>query len=483
MADYLKIPKRERGKGEYVYCSKCKTNVNNLCKNSGKRIHTCKFPQLHRYKAVYLVPDTGGLRLSTHFNTRDYKEFKKQAIAFFEEMDSYDITLNNYNQIKEMLRERKRQQKTKKVKAKEAKRKTIVDINRIPVKVSKKPLAYKDVVQMYLDYMSDVDVPDYKKKKYAKKYIDELSRYFTHFAIVLKRLGHNPAKFPINHIGEDEVSGLHNYFENEEKDDGSPKFGPHTYNKGMAVMRKLFRYLNDEKEYNIKDPFVGVKEKVVVKDDIKTIRMDEFKKLLSVIKPENGFAIKKDRNRTYRTNFYKDWMKDAFRLALETGERRDGIAYMTWDNVNMDAQIIRLRNHKVSNMQKREVIRKIPITVGLKNLLYEMGYNEKKDSKEFIIGNEYNTRKTVMDLISKAFDHFWKLTDIDKGDKISFKHLRKTYATLMMKHFGDDASKITGQSVDTIIKHYLDKEAIMVKARHLTLSQIESKLGSESIKN
>ena len=58
---------------------------------------------------------------------------------------------------------------------------------------------------------------------------------------------------------------------------------------------------------------------------------------------------------------------------------------------------------------------------------------------------------------------------IGSEEVYTLKHLRKTYVTTIYSSVGDDASKLTGQSVDTIIKSLLDKEMILAAAQNFDL--------------
>ena len=68
-------------------------------------------------------------------------------------------------------------------------------------------------------------------------------------------------------------------------------------------------------------------------------------------------------------------------------------------------------------------------------------------------------RITMMDLISKAFTHFFN--QIGSSKKLVFKNLRKTYVSSAYKHFGEKARILTKHaSVEIIQKHYTDREIL-----------------------
>lgn len=476
---HLIIPQKKKGVGEYIFCRKCNRNVSTKCFENGKKIYTCKYPERQNYKASYFVPDSGNERIVKLFETRDYNTFKKEKLLFFEKLQKMGLNAQNVHAIRQMLKAEKEGRPTKLEKVPEEPEALEIELVEEQATNVEKPMNYKRVCQLFLDYMQDIGVPDYEKKNYSKKYVEEIANYLNHFATVLQRLHRIAATFPINKIGVAEVSALHHYYENEKNHKGEKKFGNHAYNKGMLVMKKLFRYLVNELDYALKNPFEKVKEKSTTPKEVDSVSLAEFEQLLEVITPENGWAIKHDRNRSYKMNHYQPWLKQAYRLAIETGERRDGLAFMRWSNINMKTSIIRILNHKLSNMEKQEIIRKIPITKSLKKLLLEMGYEKFKATDQYLIAPEQANRKTIMDKISKSFNHFIQKAGIER--ELSFRHLRKTYATLMYKYFGESAGQITGQSIDNIIKNYLNKEVIMLQAKNLTLEKMETKVNNLKI--
>ena len=103
----------------------------------------------------------------------------------------------------------------------------------------------------------------------------------------------------------------------------------------------------------------------------------------------------------------------------------------------------------------------------------KLGFNKFKDSDQFLICPEHENRTTVKSWISKSFTHYWKLTGNDP--EISFKHLRKTYVTLMYSLFGDKTKAVTDLNVDTILEFYLNKKKIGSQAKNLSLTELDDK--------
>jgi hypothetical protein len=103
----------------------------------------------------------------------------------------------------------------------------------------------------------------------------------------------------------------------------------------------------------------------------------------------------------------------------------------------------------------------IPITKALKELLLELDYNDNIGSDKYIIGtNDKTTLKTRIDVVSKAFTHYWVFTGYEK--KAQLKHLRKTYLTALVQQFGEKANLISSHSgIDVLKKHYVNDQELI----------------------
>lgn len=94
------------------------------------------------------------------------------------------------------------------------------------------------------------------------------------------------------------------------------------------------------------------------------------------------------------------------------------------------------------------------------NFLIELGYNDKKNSDDYIIYPERVAKSTtIMNDISKGFTHYRKGTGITKN--ISLKTLRKTYITWVNQAMGTDTGLITSHSTEEVIeKYYIDPKIL-----------------------
>ncbi len=88
----LIIDKRDKVKGLFTYCQKCKSVIESRkCKNTGKRLGTCKSTDKHVFKAVICVPGTTGKKRKTRvFKTRDLFEAIRLKNEFVKELNQLD---------------------------------------------------------------------------------------------------------------------------------------------------------------------------------------------------------------------------------------------------------------------------------------------------------------------------------------------------------------------------------------------------------
>ncbi len=457
MSKRLKIPKRDRGKYEYIKCGKCKQVIGETCPLSKKKIGSCKFSHRHKFHLRYYVPNSGSQYITKTFNTKDYLEFKKQAREFIESLEGAVFEEEN---TEEKL--------SKKVATdvKDQNQKVSVAKNVEPIL----DLSFKSLFLRYVDYLNGINVPAHKYTPKDKKTIKDYIRHIKNFKEALQLKGVEVGSMLITEIGDMEVGYYHEYLVKTKKEDGSPRFSARTYNNRMADNRAFFNYVKDVLGINVTNPFEDVKKKFVKRKNF-IVELSEFEELLKVVNKRNGEYEQSDRGKIYIRNHYRTWLKDAFKLALYTGERRDGIVLMRWNFVDLKERIITLPNYKVNRIKDVDKDRLIPITVDLYNLLKKMGASKFSETENYLICPEHENRASVKDWISKSFTHYWKLLGFNP--EVSFRHLRKTYVTLIYSQFGDKTKAVTDQNVDTILEYYLNKRSIVAQAKNLSLHDLE----------
>jgi len=428
----LVVNKRDLVKGLFVYCKKCDYIIDSrMCNTSGKRISTCKYKDQHVFKAIVAIPGTDGKKRKTRiFNTRNTQEAIRLKFEFDEELIQMDYQSNQNHKMKEIS----------------------------------KPQLLIECMTMYVGYLNNSGVESHKIKTRSKGHIAEAERFFKYFCLCLKanQIDHNI--FRVDQLNDRIVGMLHQYILNK------LGYKNKTYNKFISLFRQFTNWLIDKKGYAILNPFNEVTRRKVTTNNVTMTKL-EFEKLLAVITKENGEKIFKNKD---KRNLYRAWLPDAFRLALETGLRREEFMTLRFNDIkeNEEGELLFIQqdNFKVNRINgiddndEGKQVKNLPITFGLRALLTELGYHEKRGSEKFIIAPyESSSRITMIDVVSKAFTHFWSKTGIKKS--IQLKNLRKTYITSLVQHFGDKANIISNHSgMDVLKKHYVNQQQLVAGA-------------------
>ncbi|MEZ4921889.1 MAG: site-specific integrase [Crocinitomicaceae bacterium] len=427
----LIIDKKQKVSGLYTYCGKCKRLIENRqCSETGKRLSTCKNTEQHGFKAIISVPGTDSKKRKTRiFNTRDLNEAIRLKLEFEEELQANDYQSTNIHMGEAIT----------------------------------KPDLLIDCMAMYLGYLNNEDVETHMVKVRTKKHIWEVENYFEKFCKALKKNGIDHTLFRMNQVNDKTVALFHSFILDD------LKHANKTYNKMIALFRQFIDWLNSKKGYELVNPFTVVQRR---KENInKTIiSLDEFKELLKVINPENGYQIYPSGE---RKNRYRDWLANSFKLALETGLRREEFMTLKFSDIINDEHgqpiLIEVDNFKVNRIKGGDQLhgqkKYVPITKGLIDLLKDLGFDQFKTTDKYLLANEEkSSRDTLIDFVSKAFTHFWKHTGIAKN--VQLKHLRKTYLTSLVEHFGDKAPVISNHSgIDVLMKHYVNDQHLVAATK------------------
>ena len=390
----LHIPKKKRIVGMSIKCGKCNRNVSGKCLLSGMKLYTCKHGDQHRYQSRKTVNGRTTPIKTWPKELRDINEFCKLHIAIMEQ----------------------------------------------PVKVvpiDSKPMLLKPCIRMYIDFLSDVDVPSYEKKNYSKDWINQVTTYFKNILAIIP----NPDTFIISEFGVNEVSIIHDHLES--------KYSDKTYNHYIATFRKFFAFLN-KKGYNLVDPFEEVKLKSP-KSRTEIIHIEEFEKLIGICTPERGVKIE---NSGKKKNLYKDWLPDAWRLYLYTGRRRGDLPHI---------KVSQVKEHYIHCIESKTEqsgsnIKLIPMTEELKSLVRELTKNLSPD--DYLLAPHETNRNQVRNISSDAFTHYWRQLNIDRH--VTLNSLRNTYATFGRRMWGSEFEGLIGLhvSVKTTDANYVNKEEI-----------------------
>lgn len=244
-------------------------------------------------------------------------------------------------------------------------------------------------------------------------------------------------------------------------------FAPRTFNKYFSHYTSFISWYSEEFDIPLKNLFEKVPRKRT-NPNPEIITQEEYEKLLEVINHQNGVHHYTGKIKS-KTNLYKPWLKDAIKLGLMTGRRREELINLKFKNILEDKEgnsFIKIEDYKVNRIQKRkeESNKKfiyIPLTVELKSLLEDLNYEKHKESDTFIIAPDFvlKRNKVMSDTLSRGFSHFYDL--LETGRKLTFRSLRKTYITNLSVYMGGNAKSITGHSGDNVLEtYYLNKETI-----------------------
>jgi integrase len=411
----LKIPKQFSRYGIKVKCLKCKNQVTETCGMTQDKISSCSYKDKHRFNLIVCVPHSENMRRSKIIQTKDFDTALVERIKFREE-----LKVRGYHK-------------------------------HIAGKADVKN-TFEKLAMDYIDHLSGVNTYTFLIRSYSEDHIDDCSRVLSRFTICLKKQGYNTEILDVKDIGDNEVQAYHDYLINE------LKLGRASYNKHFAIMKAFINWLIRKKDLDIKNHF----SHAVLhseKKEINIITKIEFESLLQVLTYENGFVNRKDKSR----NCYKPWLKSAFKLAIETGLRREELILLKWSDlleIENGSLVFRINNLKVNRISSGEnsgkYIKHIPVTKTLKHLLIELGLNEKKDTDDYIIERPIGTDVNfLMASISLGWSHFIKLTT---SRPIQFKDLRKTYISHLAQALGssDKLRLFTGHTNhETLQAHYL----------------------------
>lgn len=304
----------------------------------------------------------------------------------------------------------------------------------------------------YNQYLNGESQYAHLRKDISKGHIDEMIRFCRFFAKILKHR-YDLERMRITDVSPHDVSNFYTWAEEH--------YAPKTFNKCLAGVKGFFDFLIEVEEVEMKNPFRKYVRKFVPRSDIMTINKDEFDSILNAV--DHHTPIRKLGGKGENKNMYRPYLKDGFKLFLLSGGRREEVVDLKWSNIfesDNKIKFFRIENLKVSRIMKKETVYKyIPITDDLFDFLRELGYEEKRNTDEYILfPQRYEKSKTMMDVLSKSFTHYRIGAGIEK--EISLKHLRKTYISWVNNELGIDTGLITSSTKGVLEKFYLDPKIL-----------------------
>lgn len=413
----LKLPKKDRPVGLYLHCNKHKRWYAN------DSVVKCKCDLVYKYKIH--IPNKEGKCKTRNLDAKTLEEALIECRAYKREL------LNNSFQD--------------------------VAIK----KVNPTPIYLLECIAAYVDYLNNIDVPFHNRKEREPRTIRDYERALEYFTYALKENNINAATLKFTDINEDMVGYACQYGLE------TRKMRHKTYNSYTSYLKSFATYIIKKYNINIRNPFDGVQKKLVI-PIVKSISLKEFNELLKIVGYENGWVIEKDGK---RKNQYRPWLKDAYRLGLFTGGRREEVVKLQWNGIklkeNGEIAYIQVNHFKINRANSSAVsdsefaTKKFTVNKDFFNLLVKLGYEKYKHTDRFILApDETATRKTMMALITSSFSHYFK--QLKTGEAKNFKHLRKTYITAQYLKYGENTHKETfHEDMAVLHKHYIDDNVVM----------------------
>ena len=466
----LHIGKKDKVSGLTVYCNACKRDITDVCMGNneakGKDIERCPNTERHVYKVYAHIPNTRNGRKSKTLQTKDLQEAKKQAIDFLEEVKN--TSFQPVQVPKNMV---------------------------LPVKVTDPkpeqiPHLLLHALARHIAFLRNENVPLHRQKERSEEHIKDVQRSFDLLLECLQKNGQDVMALSVGQINDQAVGQVYEYMLKEKG------FANRTLNKYLGYYTSFIAWYGEEFDVPLKNFFEKVQRKRVVHNP-QAITSKEFGDLLERITPENGIRPY-DKGKKKIRNVYRFWLKYGFKLALQSGRRREEVIELKFNNIIQDGEgnsFVKVPDFKVNRSQNRIEEQElkyiyIPVTKELRELLDELDFEKYKNSDTYILAPEITKRsKAMLSDLSRGFSHYYD--QLNTGRKLTFKCLRKTYITNLSIYMGGNAKAITQHSDDKVIEeHYLDKQELAKAAQGFQVFSKENErktalqnLRSETMKN
>lgn len=400
-----------------------------FCKTCNKDNSNCKHFDNQVYRVRVHVPGTKNSVKTKKLESTNYTDALLEAIAFEKELNATDFTTIGNPIIEKLVEEEKGND-----------------------------YSLADAVIKYSQYLNGESCYAHLKKDISDDYRKELLRYCTYFSKNVHK-AKDITKLRVKDVNRDHVSKFYIWAQNE--------FKEKTLKKCMSSLKGFFAFLIDIEEIEMRNPFRTYVIKEDVATAIETISKEEFQAVLKAVDDADSMA--KSGTKGKKRDMYRPYLKNAYKLFLLTGCRREELVVMKWGDIcsfDETVKFIYIDNIKVQRIKNRNNdLRPIPITPQLMDLLIELGYNDNYMPEDYILCPKRKMDlQAFMDFLSKSFTHYWKSTGIKKD--YSLKNLRKTYFTWVNRVMGDDTKIVSSHSTNDVLKRfYLDPKLSSVIAK------------------
>jgi len=354
--------------GLQIVCNKCCRAIH----KSLEQYRDCKHPlESQAYKIVLPDPFNPGKRRTKNLTTKNLNKAIIELVQFKEELSTPAKIVVPVNEVI-----------------------SIPVIETIPD--IRKPMLLLDCLKMYIDFKNNVNVPIHKQRNLTRKYMNDIKLSFSKFIEFLKASGINVSIFSVSEINDNVVGDYFKYLTDS-------KYSADTFNHHILNLKMFFTFLNT-KGYGLENPFAGIRRKPV-RHNPQTINAKDFYALLDVISPIDS-KILIGQKRQELKEYYREWLPSYIRLAAFTGRRRTEITQMKWNKIVCDDNdvpvYIESPDFKVNQLQNNDdennwKLIYVPIIEELRELLYELGYDQNKGKDEFIIAPEETMDRITME--------------------------------------------------------------------------------------
>jgi integrase len=409
----------KRVTGLIIRCTACYKDIQ--CDASAKDGCTHP-PDKTKYRGIVILPNSGGKRISVTLKADNYEDAVKELIDVRRDVKNGVFRQEFFTGNSE----------------------------------DHQPLSLIDCMSMYIDYLSDIGVPDHQKKHNSESHIKTINVFLSTYLTFLTVMNINVKQFSVHSINSQLVGKYYTYL-NERYESN------YTFNHHVKAMRALIQFLIDKKGYKITNYFKEITLKTEQGTDSALSAVD-FYDLLEVIMPID--SVKKIGRNTKR-NMYRPWLADYFKLKAYTGRRDVEVANMKWKQLVVEEGIpiyIASPNHKVNKLKNNQktkdiVMNYIPIIEELEQFLVEKGLDTKIGADEYIIAPHIKNRTQVKVSASKGFTFFFG--KLGRTYFMELKSLRKSYITAE-EIYKLSAKRTPAEHANDRIteKHYRDKRVI-----------------------
>jgi integrase len=237
-----------------------------------------------------------------------------------------------------------------------------------------------------------------------------------------------------------------------------------SWNLRHGIVKSVVDYIIRKFDIRIYNPFRDI-ARVNTEGKTDSITEHEFYAVLKEVKTgaKTEFIGGKEKIK----HRYRDYLEDAFKMALYTGLRREEYLALSWSNIvpskNEGEYMIVTKNLKVERITNKTYKPKVvPIHSKLEELLIKLGWEKNSSSDEYIIKPKRTAKiETMMKCCTHAFKHYYLQAFPDEEHK-PLGCLRNTYLSMQNLEVGDDMIELSSYgSMKTPIKHHIDNKLVV----------------------